>query len=178
MSLEAKKEGTLRILGNGLIILGLILTAIQDLLTFNCSIIPYIIVFSIGAWLCLFVLAKFEVEIVVDYFLHYLILLVLFTAGLIIIGLNACIASKLKLDFIFRIISLVLIMVCWHYSLSIYKKEKIISILTLIGYLIITLIFRLEEIWSLISLFLICGGFVIILGAEWIMKRKQMLRYI
>ena len=175
MSIEAKKEGILRLIGSVLILISLFPTVFLDILILNCPIVTYIIISTISPWMLLFILAKLEKEIVVEYFLYYVIFALVFTGGLILIGLNACIGTDFRIYFILITISYVLLLFCWHYALSIYKKEKIIFIISGIGYVILRIPLFM---WQLIEIIIFIVGFCLIIIAERKMKKKGMLNYI
>ncbi|MFX1384224.1 MAG: hypothetical protein ACFFBP_17450, partial [Promethearchaeota archaeon] len=82
-------------------------------------------------------------------------------------------------------ISDILLIFCWHNALSIYKKEKIIFLIGGIGYLIISLIFRISSIiislnlfFKLVPIALVIFGIFLIIFAEIRMKKKGLLNYI
>ncbi|MHA1149020.1 MAG: hypothetical protein ACTSR8_12350 [Promethearchaeota archaeon] len=175
MSIEAKVEGILRLVGSALILISLFPTVFIDILVLNCPIVIYILISTISPWMLLFILAKLEKDIIIEYFLFYVIFLLAFTIGLIIIGLNACIDPNYVINFILVSISYILLLFCWYYSLSIYKKEKFIFLIAGLAYLIIRIPFI---IWELIEIIIFSVGFCLILIAERSMKKKGMLKYI
>jgi len=81
-------------------------------------------------------------------------------------------------------ISIILIIFCWHYALSIYKKEKLIfllsgvisSILVFIKISIAILIIIL--LLAAISIILIILGIIAVIFAELRMKKKGLLNYV
>ena len=81
--------------------------------------------------------------------------------------------------------SIILINICWHFSLSIYKKDKIIFFICGISYILLNIPILLNSISvshifiiNLILLVFLSLGLLLIISAELIMKRKGWLNYI
>jgi hypothetical protein len=89
------------------------------------------------------------------------------------------------IKFVLIVSSNLLLIICWHFSLSIYKKKKLIFIFSGTGYCIITFILWLANfvsysflVFILIPLVLVLIGILLIVVAELSMKKKGLLNYI
>lgn len=180
-SIKGKKESLIRVLGMILILLGLFVLLILDYYIF--SIIIYLLVILIFIpWFILIVLLKLEKEFFVDNMPKLIVILLCYTIVLIIMG--SIINTAESIVFIISGISIILIIFCWHYALSIYKKEKLIfllsgvisSILVFIKISIAILIIAL--LLAAISIILIVLGIIAVILAELRMKKKGLLNYV
>jgi hypothetical protein len=180
-SIKGKKEGLLRVLGMVLILISVLASIIFDFFLLDLTMyILTLIVFI--AWFVLIVLLKLEKDFFVDNASKLFVGLGIFSAVIIIIA--AMIGISASLLFIMVIISNILIIFCWHFALTIFKKEKLIFLIGGIGYCILTAIFR---VLSFIALNLIIGaaplllvvlGICLIIIAEMRMKKKGLLNYV
>ena len=164
-----------------LILLGLFVLLILDYYIF--SIIIYLLVILIFIpWFILIVLLKLEKEFFVDNMPKLIVILLCYTIVLIIMG--SIINTAESIVFLISGISIILIIFCWHYALSIYKKEKLIfllsgvisSILVFIKISIAILIIAL--LLAAISIILIVLGIIAVILAELRMKKKGLLNYV
>ena len=180
-SIKGKKESLIRVLGMILILLGLFVLLILDYYIF--SIIIYLLVILIFIpWFILIVLLKLEKEFFVDNMPKLIVILLCYTVVLIIMG--SIINTAESIVFLISGISIILIIFCWHYALSIYKKEKLIfllsgvisSILVFIKISIAILIIAL--LLAAISIILIVLGIIAVILAELRMKKKGLLNYV
>lgn len=95
------------------------------------------------------------------------------------------ISHSITFLFLIIMISNFLLLVCWHYSPSIYKREKLLSIIGGISYVLVysflkisTLISLFGLLTGLLPLLLLFLGFVLIFSTELIMKNKGLLNYV
>jgi hypothetical protein len=181
-SIKGKKESLLRVLGMGLILIGLIASIIFDFFILSTTLYILTLVIFIP-WFILIVLLKLEKDFFVDNMSKFLIVLGIFFVVIIIISM--IISPTNALVFVFLGISDILVLFCWHFALSIFKKEKLIFLLGGIIFSIITAIFRLSILITNIglllgvsSLLLIIIGMLAILLAEIRMKKKGLLNYV
>lgn len=180
-SIKGKKEGLLRVLGMVLILISVLASIIFDffllaLITFVLTIIVLI------PWFVLIVLLKLEKDFFVDNMTKLFIGLGIYSAIIIIVG--SIMGLSAELLFIMAIISNILIMFCWHFALSIFKKEKLIFLIGGIGYCILTAMFRvllfiaLNLLLGIAPLLLVALGIILIIIAEMRMKKKGLLNYV
>ncbi len=180
-SIKGKKEGLLRVLGMVLILISILASIIFDffllaLITFVLTIIVLI------PWFVLIVLLKLEKDFFVDNMAKLFIGLGIYSAIIIIMGLIMGLSAVLL--FITAMISNILIIFCWHFALSIFKKEKLIFLISGIGYCALTAIFRvllfikLNLLLGIVPLLLVGLGIILILIAEMRMKKKGLLNYV
>ncbi len=180
-SIKGKKEGLLRVLGMVLILISVVASIIFDFFLLNLTIYVLIMIVFIP-WFILIVLLKLEKDFFVDNMSKLFIGLGIYSAIIIIIGTIISIYGMLL--FIAVIISNILIILCWHFALSIFKKEKLIFLIGGIGYCILTAIFRvilfiaLNLILGIAPLLLVALGICLIIIAEMRMKKKGLLNYV
>ena len=175
----------MRLVGSTLILIGFIFSIIIDIfLIFFCSLY-YIDLAVIIPWIPFIISLKLENELVLENIQGFFTFLVMYSAGLIAIGVVLCTIQSLIFPFIFLIISNVLLLFCWHFSISIYKIKKLAFLICGISYCVVSLIFRsfpliLEGgIFSgLVSLVFVSAGMVLIIIAETQMRKKGLLNYI
>ncbi len=185
MSIQAKKEGLLRYSGMGLMFLGLILSIIVDIIILVPSLHVALFIILTITWLTLIALLKLEIDFVVDNFLKIILVVGIVSVFLIIIGSLSTIVVSFRMSFIFIAISSITLSMAWNYSLSIYKREKLFSIIGIIFYLVITILYRYALVTTntllvveiLANILVVIGLIGIILG-EGLMKKKKLLNYI
>jgi len=180
-SIKGKKEGLLRVLGMVLILISVLASIIFDF--FLLDLIAYVItIIVLIPWFLLIVVLKLEKDFFVDNMSKLFIGLGIYSAIIIIIG--SIIGLSATLLFIVAIISNILIIFCWHFALSIFKKEKIIFLIGGIGYSVLTAMFRvllfieLNLLLGIAPLLLLALGIILIIIAEMRMKKKGLLNYV
>ncbi|MHA1724685.1 MAG: hypothetical protein ACTSXH_07560 [Promethearchaeota archaeon] len=185
MSIQAKKEGLLRYLGMGLILLGSILSIIVDTVILVPILHVALFIILTIAWLALIALLKLEVDFIIDNFFKIMLVLGIISVILIIIGSFSTTVVSFRTSFIFIVISNITLLMAWNYSLSIYKRQKLFSIIGIIFYLVITILYRYALVTTstllvveiLANILVVVGLISIILG-EGLMKKKKLLNYI
>ena len=185
-NIQAKKESLMRILGMGLILFGLLISIILDYIFVMANLTLNLLIFLvILPWLLLIILLKLEKDFIVDHVIIFFIILCIYTIIIVFVALPFSPNESTSLLFIMLVLSDILLMICWNFAFSIYKKEKLIFIVCGFGYLMITSIFRLLPIminlpWllKLVPAALVLLGIVLILFAEMKMKKKGLLNYI
>jgi len=129
------------------------------------------------------VLLKLEKEFFVDNMPKLFVILICYTVVLIIMGfiINAAESTV----FLISGILIILIIFCWHYALSIYKREKLIFLLSGIISSILVLVFKISLLiiyigllLALASMLLIILGIIAVIFAELSMKKKGLLNYV
>ena len=186
MSILAKKENLIKIIGTIIILFGLLVSLIFDFFLLNSNIPSYIfIIITIIPILSLIICFKLELNIIRNNPREFFYITCCFLTLMIIIGVILRPNDEYILSFIIIIISNLFVISCWHFSFSIYKKEKILFIMTGLGYIFTTVLFKIYSLKDqlglcigLISLFCVILGTCIILIAEARMKKKGLLNYI
>lgn len=180
-SIKGKKEGLLRVLGMVLILISVLASIIFDF--FLLDLIAYVLtIIVLIPWFLLIVVLKLEKDFFVENMSKLFIGLGIYSAIIIIIG--SIIGLSATLFFIVAIISNILIIFCWHFALSIFKKEKIIFLIGGIGYCVLTAMFRvllfigLNLFLGIAPLLLVALGIILIIIAEMRMKKKGLLNYV
>jgi len=185
MGILAKREMFFRFIGAIIFLLGFIISIILDIYlikTLLSSIaLVLIILFLFSFILCL----KFELRFIRENYTISSISIVICLIILMTIGFIDSFLKSRDLVFLFISSSNILIIISWHYSLALYKKKKLISIMGYILYSTITTFLRVRKyysqfglILSFIPLTLITCGVLIILITEIRMKRKGLLNYL
>ena len=184
MGIQAKRESLCRIIGMVLILIGFIISIFLDIFVVVDPLIIIILILIEISWFIFSVFLKLEKSFFIEHFVKIFLVLSCFSIFLIIIGIVLSSANSIFLAFIFKVISNLLIIVCWHFCLSLYKKEKIIFLFSGVGYVTLSLIYGIRTLIlkiggsAIIPLALIISGMVIIIISEILMKRKGFLNYI
>ena len=181
MSIQGKKEGFFRILGSFLILLSLILSILFNILAVNNLLFYLLLLIIVFPLFLLSVLLKLEQDVFVK---NSSKLLLLLTAVNIIINIIVFFLSNSILIIKFLLIecSDLLLICCWHFSLSLYKRRKIIFALSgLLSYVLNNILwFSLGEILVIIIFLMptFLLGLFLIIFAELRMRKKGLLNYI
>lgn len=185
MKIQIKKIGLLRFAGAFLILVGLFSSIFLDLFILDTWIVPLIALLIEMPWILLSIFIKLEVNYFKENLKLISVVLYIFFIIFIVFGLLLSPNLSIAILFILILISTFLLTACWHFSISIYKKEKIIAILGGIGYGILSIFGRFNKlgvlfgpITSLTPIFLISIGFILILAIEYYMMRKGLLNYV
>ncbi|MFX0180070.1 MAG: hypothetical protein ACFE78_07750, partial [Candidatus Hodarchaeota archaeon] len=126
---------------------------------------------------------KFEINFLRNNLLKISIILGILS---IILAITGILIDLIRYSlFIVVLLSNFLLLICWHYSPSIYKKEKVWAIIGGVSYAVLTIIFILNILiylfgilTGLIPILLLSLGIFLILLIELIMKRKGFLNYV
>ena len=186
-NIKAKKESLMRLLGMVLILFGLLITLVVDYIFVISNVTLYLLILCIVIpWFILIILLKLEIDFFVENTLIFYILLSIYSV--VIIGIGFIFSTNIfsTLQFVMLAISDILLIFCWNFALSIYKKEKFIFLLTGIGYFIINPFFRVVEplvfnfswIVNHVPIVIVAFGMLLIIFAELRMKKKGLLNYI
>ncbi|MFX0027182.1 MAG: hypothetical protein ACFE8M_12280 [Candidatus Hermodarchaeota archaeon] len=183
MSIKAKKLSLIRLFGAALILISLFSSLFLDFFVLNNWILFLLIIFFNLPWMILSFGLKFEINFLRNNLLKISIILGILSIILAITGI--LIDLKTYSLFIVVLLSNFLLLICWHYSPSIYKKEKVWAIIGGLSYAILTIIFILNILiylfgilTGLIPILLLLLGSFLILSMELIMKRKGFLNYV
>ncbi len=183
MSIQGKKEGLCRLIGITLILIGLVLS-----ISFNYFILNNLLLYLLFILIAIppFILSiflKLEQDFIVKNSSKILFIIVTINVSLIITAVFF--SSFLMIIFALIVSSNLLLVSCWHFSLSLYKKNKLIFIFSGLGYCIINLFlwfanFILNNLLVviLVPLLLALIGILLIIVAELSMKKKGLLNYI
>ncbi len=184
MSIKGKKEGICRLLGSILLLISFVIAMfIEFLIIYN----PLLSITLIGITVPPFflsILLKLEQDFFVNNAKNILYLLLIEN-----IALNSIIvafySTSIALTAILASSSNILLLICWHFSLSIYKMKKIVFFICGISYLIVQLLVLLGSfsvsrlfIFNLTLIITVSLGLMLIISAELIMKKKGWLKYI
>lgn len=181
MIFQGKKGAFFRILGSFLILLSLILMILFNILAIN-NLLFYLLLISIilpSFLMSLFL--KLEQDFFVKNSTKLLFLLVVIIAVINFITIFSY-NTLFIIKFVLIEFSDILLICCWHFSLSLYKRLKIIFVLSGFSSFVLNIILwlGLGEILVII-IFLIPTlplGLFLIISAELIMKKKGLLNYI
>lgn len=183
MSIQGKKEGICRLTGTILIIISLAFSIIFNYFILNNSVLYLILILINVPPLILSILLKLELDVITKNSLKFIF--TISTIFLCLIIVTIFFNSFLMIKFVLIVSSNLLLISCWHFSLSIYKKKKLIFIFSGTGYCIIIFILWLANfvsysflVFILIPLVLVLIGILLIIGAELSMKKKGLLNYI
>jgi len=184
MSVQGKKEGICRIVGSILILIGLILSIILDYFILNHPLLYLFIILIVVPPFVFSILLKLEQDFIVNNSSKLLLLLVLESIVLttfVIIFVDTFLIIK----FVMAVSSSLLLICSWHFSLSLYKKNKLIFVIGGLGHLILNIFLWLETfnldnlfIFNLFPLGFTLLGLLLIIVAELKKKKKGLLNYI
>lgn len=182
-SIKGKKESMLRLLGMVLILIGLLASLIFDYFILMMNFYVFVLLIFIP-WFILIILLKLEKDFFVDNMWKLFLLFGIYTFIMIIIGIFIPMGADM-IPFIMISISYILLILSWHFALSIFKKEKTIFLIGGIVYCILSVIFRIPLLVLKIGLLLgisalviIVLGMLLIIIAEMVMKKKGLLNWI
>lgn len=182
MGIQAKRESLFRIIGMMLILIGFTISIFLDILVVGDPLIIILFILIEISWFFLSLFLKLEKNFFVDHFFQIFLVLSCFSVFLIIIAFLLSSTNSVFFAFISKVISNLLIIVCWHFCLSLYKKEKLIFFFSGVGYVLLSLIYGIKLLiiyyYTLIPLIFITTGIVFIIISELNMKKKGLLTYI
>ena len=182
MYIQARRESLSRIVGMILILIGFILSFFLDIFVELSPLLFILLILIETLWFIFSLCLKLERTFYIEHLFQIFLFLVFFSICFTILGV---LLNNLSSNgFIFKIISNLLIIVCWHFCLSLYKNEKIFFLLSGVGYVSLSLMYGIKILslkiggYAIIPLVLIISGMVIIIISEIIKKRKGFLNYI
>jgi len=178
MGLKAKISTILRITGSILILIGLCLSLFFKTLFINDIIEAVLWIFIILPWILSFILLKLSIDFVRNNFKAVLFLLIILSSMIffivtimnlsnaIIFGLNLCLV--------------LLLLNTWYFSLSIFKKRKILFLLSGIIYILGTIILdmQIKFLGDILTIIIVSLGMIMILIIEYNMRKKGYLNYV
>ena len=184
MNIKGKKEGIYRLLGSFLLLISLVLALILGFLTLNNPLLSITLISITVPPFVLSILLKLEQDFFVNNAKNLLYLLLI--ENIVVNSLMVTFYStSLALTTVITSSSNILLLICWHFSLSIYKKNKIIFFICSVSYFILQFSILLSSIsishLFIINLTLIISvslGVFLIISAELIMKKKGWLNYL
>ena len=184
MSIKGKKEGIYRLLGSIMLLISLILAMFLGFLTPSNPLLSIALILITIPPFVLSVLLKLEQDFFVNNAKRFLFLLLIENIAvnsIIIAFYNIFVA----LATVITSSSIIILLICWHFSLSIYKKNKILFFICGVSYFILQFLILLGSIsishlfiFNLTLLISVSLGLLLIISAELIMKKKGWLNYI
>ena len=136
MSIQGKKEGIYRIVGSIIILISLILSIIFDYFILNNPLLYLFILLTVVPPFILSILIKLEQ----DFFVNNsskLLLFLLLESAIFSALIFAFIDTFLIVKYAMTTSSTLLLISSWHFSLSLYKKDKFIFVISGFGYFIL-----------------------------------------
>ncbi len=193
--INAKLETLVRYLGMVFLLIAIPFTIISDYILMNNSFIFLLYVISFFLWLLFFILLKFEIDLITDNEIILQKLLLIFTCIMGIVSILLIIflmELRFLILYLIQTISIIMLIYCWNFSLSIFKRKKYIFILSGVVYLLLTLVFDIpslninkisdifvfENFFRIVSVLLTLIGLIFIILGELRMKKKGLLNYI
>jgi hypothetical protein len=180
MSIKGKKESVSRIIGSILILISIILEICLNLTVINDPLLNLAFVLITSPVFVFSILLKVEQDFIVKNAKKIVVLLFLK-----IILVSIVIYNVIYLKFLLFPSSILLLIICWHTSLSLYKNKKIIFVISCIGYFIVSIPISFSSLTllyiNITGLFLkltVLFGILLIICAELIMKKKGLLNFI
>ena len=184
MSIKGKKESISRLIGSILILISIVLEMCLSFLIINNLLLNLTLILITIPPFIFSILLKVEQDFFVNNAnrFFYLLLIEIFAVNSIIFAFYN---MSLALTTLITSSSIILLIICWHFSLSIYKKNKIIFFICDVSYYFVHFPLLLDSISApyiffnnLILLVIISLGLLLIISSELIMKKKGWLKYI
>lgn len=178
MIIKAKKSAIIRIIGAILILIGLCLSIVSKIQIIDSFVGSFLWIIVILPWIISYIILKLLNDFINDNIKIISYLLIIYSLRIFIIAISWNLLSSMII--ILNLFLNLLLLNSWNLSLSIYKKKKIIFVISGLSYIAGTLIFNLYVIFlgPLIIIIMVSGGMVIILITEYIMHKKGYLNYI
>jgi len=193
--INAKIETLIRYLGMIFLFIAIPFTIISDYTLMNNSFIFLLYIMSFFLWFLFFLLSKFAIDLIINNEILLQKLLIIFTCIMGIVSILLIILLMevgLVILYLIRTISIIMLICCWNFSLSIFKRKKYIFIISGVIYLLLTLIidifflninefldiFVFENFFGIFSILLTLIGIIFIILGELRMKKKGLLNYI
>ena len=184
MGIIAKHEMIIRFTGAIIFLLGVIFTIIIDLILLE-NIFSNITLLLIVVILFLF---SFSVKLDLSFTRRHILLNLIFVSSICLLLLifgSIFIQSHILVIFLLISVSNIIAIISWHFSLSLYKKKKIIFVVGCLIYVLLSLLLRIglspiysKQLVGILPLFLIIIGMMCILISERLMMKKGILKYI
>jgi len=181
MSIKAKGRTLIRVIGAIIILIGFI-TALLFSYVFHSNLISYLsIVCIILPWFLFSIFLKLEL----DYFNNHLkiisIILLIYSIGMIIITVFWNLSNAINVIFIS--LAFFALLFCWHFSLSLYRKQKIYFLLSGIFYIGVILLFNIQisiqfALIYTLNIATVVAGMLMILIVELNLRKNGYMRYI
>ena len=184
MSIKGKAESISRFVGSILILISIVLEMCLSILILNNLLINLMLILTAVPPFMVSIFLKLEKDFFVKNarVLSYLLLIDIIVVNSITFAFYN---TSLALSTIITSSSIILLIICWHFSLSIYKINKRIFFICGVSYILINIPILLDNIsvshLFIINLILIISvslGLFLIISAELIMKKKGWLNYI
>jgi len=184
MEIKGKRYFSIRLLGMVILFFSFLLQLIVNII-FLDEMFGKILIFSlIFPWLLFYLSIKFEFSVFTNYKTMLFIFLFIYTLIIITVILLDKIFILHTFYVVFQSLFMIFLLTSWNFSLSIYKKKKIIFFLSGILSIILNLVsiaFYFESLLlsiSFINSFLILIGIISIILMEKLLKRKGLLVYL
>jgi len=185
MSILAKKETIIRLVGMVILFLSIIFSLIYDFFILDTVLLKFYILLIEIPWLILIILLKLEKDFFVENALKLAAIIGIFSTIMIILGTCFNLDEISSILFVILSIESILISLCWHFTLSIYKKEKLFFLLSGLISIILLLItvflsINISPFWVFVifPLIFIIIGLSLVLLVENKMKKENLLNYI
>lgn len=181
MSIKAKGRASLRVFASLVILVGLILSIFLNIMLVNDIIGNLIFIMIIIPWFLFSIVLKIELNFFINNIKKVAIGLTIYSVSVEFISL---ILSWSIFATVIIITSLnLLLLLCWHFSLSIYKLKKQIFLVSGLGYIIGTFWMNLLIISTIndvivFNMIFILLGLILILGIEYNLRKIGYLNYI
>ena len=182
-SIKGKIENLLRFSGFILILFSFISSFIFDYFLFDFVIYFFIIIIIIPYFIILFSI-KLELNLTIENQKIVLFITMLNSIVFLIFGL-IFFQKDLIFPFLISIITNYLLIVNWKYALSVYKKKKMIFIITGVFYCIFTITFRFfifvkQMLFSIsvLPIILLIIGMLFIIITELLMKKRKLINWL
>ncbi|MHA1105267.1 MAG: hypothetical protein ACTSPN_06040 [Promethearchaeota archaeon] len=187
MSIKGKVETIIRLIGSTIILISIILSILANFLIIHDVILFVLYLIFTLALLSMSIMKKTEQGFFIKYNLVFLIVTLFLSLILILVGyiyhFNENLGFNLFSLYFISILSSILIIACWHYSLSIYKIKKYYFTISGIANIILNLFsftvsMSNNALFIILPTLLILISLLLILISEYVMKKKGYLNYI
>lgn len=187
MPVKAKIEYLARTIGMLLLFIAIVFTLISDFFLLDSYLLFLFYLLPLSLWFIFFLILKVEIDYVT---VHKKILQIfLLCCSILLVGISTIMIVIIKggydyFLYISQLISALLLIVCWNFSLTIFKMKKLLFFLSALIYATFIIIFDvlilmdLKFFFTIFSFLIALSGILLIIIAEIVMIKKGLLKYV
>lgn len=181
MSIKAKGRAIARIIGAIIILIGFINSLLFNYIFLDDFLTYLSIISIILPWFLFSIFLKLELDFCNNHLRIISITLTIYSIGMIIMTVLWHLADTINIIFIS--LALLALLTCWHFSLSLYKKQKTWFLLSGLFYIVVIILFCfqtsiLDNLILHLNTLIVVVGMIIIILVELNLRKNGYLKYI